>query len=200
MEQTNMARRLNFEKHILKSKLRKGLSVKDESEFVRNDVASRWLKEREESEWSKFQKQQRTKEHPASKSFEQMDHLIRMISCRTPIRAIHLCEEPPDTQRVNTCSASYLTPFDIPNVACVNWAVAESKLNGMLWRSSTSSKVVVSVVLSRTVVDSTTQPDRPLLGQRLSLLLFVNAAIHPLVAIKQTALSCCQRFFHQQRS
>jgi hypothetical protein len=61
MELQAMSKRLNWERN--KYKLLKTSSIKDETEFTNNDLASQWLREREESEWSKFQKDRATAAH-----------------------------------------------------------------------------------------------------------------------------------------
>jgi len=40
-----MARKIDWERHTLNRKARFGLSVKDEAEFRKTDVAARWLVE-----------------------------------------------------------------------------------------------------------------------------------------------------------
>jgi len=43
-----MARKIDWERHTLNRKARFGLSVKDEAEFRKTDVAARWLAHREQ--------------------------------------------------------------------------------------------------------------------------------------------------------
>ena len=77
-----MARKIDWERHTLNRKARFGLSVKDEAEFRKTDVAARWLAHREQeltkpkaaAPLLKQKPSTRTKSaRPSAASFEQLD-------------------------------------------------------------------------------------------------------------------------------
>ena len=77
-----MARKIDWERHTLYRKARFGLSVKDEAEFRKTDVAARWLAHREQeltkpkaaAPLLKQKPSTRTKSaRPSAASFEALD-------------------------------------------------------------------------------------------------------------------------------
>jgi hypothetical protein len=93
LSETEMARRIDFERNTLNRKSRYGLSIKDESEFRQHDLAARWLARAEGNKQNRKplkQKPTRPKTaRPPAASFEALDprdpyHQLPNVDMTTP--------------------------------------------------------------------------------------------------------------------